>query len=92
MRIDAIQKYVSLIASFLGGSVDASTFEPLFLGMFKNEGVIFPPIVFNVLDRLFADVDSYCADPAIRGKEDLDENQLRDRCGTALLDLQRYCE
>ena len=60
MANDSISKYVSLITSFVRGQVDAKAFETSYLRLFKHEPAMLPEEVFDVLDRLFADVDAYC--------------------------------
>jgi len=86
---EAIARYTRMIKSFLTGSTDARTFEHDYLQAFKNESVTLPTDVFETLDRLFADVDAYCPDPALRGTDDLDEQQLRGKCREALTKLEK---
>ena len=96
MAIDPLQKYVSLIRSFVDGRIDAVSFESRYLEMFKNETVSFDDALFEVLDALFGDVDAFCSDPAMRGGDDLDERQLLAQCQTALAKLmalqQKSCD
>lgn len=83
----SIQKYANLIERFTRGSMDAAKFEAEYLRTFKNEAEQLPEPVFEVLDALFADVDAFCADPALRDASDLDEDGLRARCKEALREL-----
>ena len=89
MSTTAIGAYAKLIREFLGRTIDALTFEQLYLNMFKNEKSVLPPEVFETLDGLFADVDAFCPDAAIRGEDDLDEQQLRESCRKALKKLEQ---
>jgi hypothetical protein len=84
----SITKYSDLIRTFLNDEIDAQTFERSYLSLFKNEQSFLPPDAFRVLDGLFADVDAFCPDPELRGDEDLNEQQLRDRCAGALKRLR----
>ena len=88
MSTDVIFRYKTLIEKFLSGSIDANTFEYSYLDMFKKERVILPEPVFEILDRLFADVDAFCSDPALRTDSDLNEQQLREMCLNALHKLE----
>ena len=83
----AIHKYTSLIERFTSGTIDATRFESEYLRIFKNEVSQLPESVFEILDALFADVDAFCPDPALRDSSDLDENGLRARCQEALREL-----
>jgi hypothetical protein len=56
--------------------------------MFKNDTASRPEAEFLVLDRLFGDVDAFCSDPTIRGPDDLDEDELRNKCREAFIALQ----
>ena len=71
-----IESYASLLAGFIGGRMNAATFETNYLHKFKNESVQLPQPIFEELDRLFGDVDAYCPDPAIRPADGLDDEQL----------------
>ena len=90
MKETEITKYVNLIERFLTKEVDAVTFERCYLDMFKHQDCFLPTSVFQILDGLFGDVDAFCADPEIRGDADLNEEQLRDRCGRALKQLRSF--
>jgi hypothetical protein len=61
-----------------------------YLAKFKHEARILPDEVFGVLDRLFAEVDAFCADEALLAKLNreeagyyLDEPALRQRVSEA---------
>lgn len=68
--------YIRLIDAFLGGEIDALTFESTYLAKFKSEQCPISHQVFKILDRLFADVDAFCADASLRDENDLDEAGL----------------
>jgi hypothetical protein len=84
MTDQSVLPYVELIRRFVDGRISASTFESDYLRMFKNEKTFFAPHVFEVLDELFADVDAFCPDPALRSEGDLSEEQLRVKCAEVL--------
>jgi hypothetical protein len=75
----AIQEYLNLLEALLSGECSAPDFENAYLRMFKSDTTRRPQKVFDVLDGLFADVDAYVADPALREDDDLDEAGLRER-------------
>ena len=88
-----MDKYISIIKKFTDGDMKASDFERSYLEMFKSE-VELQGRLFDVLNELFSDVDSYCGDPEIANynKEDpfhnIDENELLNRTKSSLQKLQ----
>lgn len=85
--------YVRLIESFLNSQISPLTFEREYLNMFKNDATGWSGAEYDVLNDLFGDVDAFCADPKLRGPDDLDEDQLKQRARTALeklLALERH--
>jgi hypothetical protein len=75
--------YTTLIAAFVHGDISASEFEQRYLRMFKNETRVIPGELYIVLNELFTDVDAFCGNPMLRGRDDLDEAQLRERAKIA---------
>lgn len=73
----ALAPFVALIRDFLAGTIDADTFERGYLRASREDLHHRPRAVYLVLDTLFADVDAYCPDPALRGPDDLDAAGLR---------------
>ena len=83
-----LDPYIELLAAFLEqGTVDSSTFEKRYLELFKGDPTMFPDEEFLVLDKLFADVDAFEADPDLRGEDNLDEHRLRASAEEALRKL-----
>ncbi|WP_082973438.1 colicin immunity domain-containing protein [Mycobacterium sp. E2327] len=71
-------KYAPLIASFVDHQISAREFESRYLTLFKNDRDQVRSREFNILDRLFADVDEYTADPDLRRRVGgLDDQELR---------------
>ena len=85
----SLQSYTTLMSEFVDGKLTAATFESAYLQKFKNEGTMLPESVFSVLDRLFGDVDAYCADPSIRGSDGLGDEELLTATNTALAALAK---
>lgn len=83
-----LETYITLLTAFIADKIDVLNFEKKFLQLFKNETRTLSRTEFKILDRLFADVDAYCADPQLRDKEDLNEIELREKCKAALQRLQ----
>jgi len=83
--------YEALIEAFLAQRFSAGEFEKRFLKAFKNEPGGMDTKVFEVLDGLFSDVDSY-SPQCQEGKEgpfEISEAALRRQAAKALGDLQR---
>lgn len=76
MKHDELEDYFALMESFHSGRTTPGQFETKYLALFKAEQRLFPGEIFNVLNRLFSDVDAFVADPKIREQNDLDEQQL----------------
>lgn len=74
-----IQPYIELIENFTNNQINAQQFEKSFLELFKNDSTEFSEKEYEVLNNIFYDVEDFCADPTIRDKEDLDEQQLKIR-------------
>jgi Bacterial self-protective colicin-like immunity len=79
-----LSDYVQLIDSFVHGEISALEFERVYLQMFQEDPTMRPEAEYSILDRLFADVDTFCDDPDLRDIDDLDEKQLRACARTAL--------
>lgn len=82
--------FLALIRAFLAGAVDADGFERAYLDLSREDLHHRPRAVFLALDTLFADVDAYCADPALHGPDDLDAAGLRQAAARALEALAPY--
>jgi hypothetical protein len=81
------EKYMELIARFVAGQITVLDFERLYLEMFKAETQSLSTDDYEILDALFADVDAFCNEPELRGPNDLNEQQLREKCAGALAAL-----
>ncbi len=87
MRTVALSEYQDLMRAFANGRMGASDFETKYLRLFKEDDSMRPQHVFQILDRLFADVDAFSADPALRGEDGLDAPALRAQVAAALWEL-----
>lgn len=85
-----LSSYIHLIKSFLTGDLTALDFESKYLDTFKSDPTLRPQEVFLVLDKLFGDVDAFCAEPNLRDEDDLDEDQLRQYSVDALQKLKSF--
>jgi hypothetical protein len=81
-------EYVRLIESFVANEIDAQAFEALYLEKFKNDPTEWTEPEYEVLNDLFSDIDAFCANPQLRGSDDLDEDQLRNSSELALRRIQ----
>lgn len=92
--MNVLADYVQLIERFLNGEVLVDEFQKAYLDRFKNEGQLDEPL-FELLDELFGDVDSFTTDPQLLAENPsfyLDEAGLRRRILQAmhrLSDLKR---
>lgn len=59
-------RYKELISKFVDREISASEFESCYLTLFKSDRSKVGGEKFNILDRLFADVDAFEADPELR--------------------------
>ena len=83
-----LDEYIQLMGLFATGSIKATAFERQYFEIFKNDDNRKPERVFLVLDKLFADLDSFCCEPELRDADDIDEEELRRRCQLALAKLK----
>ena len=85
MKPHILSEYAELIKMFVNRNLSAKDFEQRYLRMFKEDSTIRPEREYEVLNRLFSDVDVFSADPALRSKDGLDEEQLRSSAESALV-------
>lgn len=85
--------YKSLCDQFLGGGLSAKEFQENYLEFFKSEKRNLDAPLYDILDNLFGDVDSYTTDPELLHlKPDfyLDEARLRERVRDAAIALSSW--
>ena len=85
-----VEKYRLLVEQFLRREMPVSKFQETYLESFKNEATRFEDRIFEVLDRLFGDVDAYTDDGELLSMSPgqyIDEVELRLCAGNALRDL-----
>jgi hypothetical protein len=82
--------YIHLIRRFTTNELKAVEFERLYLQMFKSQPRNLSESVYLILDALFSDVDAFCSDPSLCSDDDLNEDQLRERCVKCLNQLAGY--
>ena len=83
---EAIAGYVALIGDFVRGSTSAPEFEDRFQARYLADQREWSEETFQLLDRLFADVDFFVAEDDLREPEkgDLDADGLRAAARRAL--------
>lgn len=89
--VGALESYKELFERFLSGRMPVEDFQATYLGRFKSEGPL-EESLYQLLDRLFGDVDSYTADPKLLADNPnfyLDEAALRRRVREAALHLSK---
>jgi len=70
------EKYLRLIRAYTDGHKTSSEFMHEYLSEFKNEDIALSDPEFDILNSLFFAAEVYCDDPELRGKNDIDEQQL----------------
>ena len=70
-----ISQYILLIEDFLKNKITAKQFEQSYLHIFKSDETFRTGKEFEILDRIFSDVDSFCDDPSLITDLSLDVNQ-----------------
>ena len=88
MKPNRLEKYITLISSFVADKITATDFEREYLKLFKADETEWPEAEFAILDELFGEVDAFCADPQLRDENDLNEYELKERSKLALERLQ----
>lgn len=86
---DVISEYCSLLKQFLGGEVSVMEFQASYLKRFAEEDWL-DEALFQLLDELFGDVNSYTTDQELltsRPDFYLDEASLRGRVEDLLIRL-----
>lgn len=92
----AANDYKSLLEQFLNGGMTAEQFQLAYLDKFKSETRILDETLYELLDGLFVDVDSFVSDPELLAQLQaerpgfyLDERALRDRAAEAVRRLDQ---
>jgi type VI protein secretion system component VasK len=79
-----LESYRDLIRGFVIGDISADQFEMDYLAQFKDDPNQVVGEEFDILDELFADVDDYVSDPALRASTGgLSGEELRARAHDA---------
>lgn len=84
----SLLKYENLIEGFVNEDISVDEFEHLYLTMFKNEGDTISDASFEILNKLFSDIDVYCGDESLMSADDIDEDQLRACAQISLQELK----
>lgn len=87
-----MRAYLALIAAFVNERISADEFEPIYLVLFKNDPGGRPEPIYQVLDTLFGDVDSYDPNPTPDEPSWIGENELRRRARVALHRLREIVD
>lgn len=86
-----MENYITLLKDFVVGKISADEFEQQFLQLFKGDSKLLPGREFEILDKLFSDVDAYCSDSELieDPRFDIGEAELRASAQEALEELVR---
>lgn len=85
-----IDVYVSLIEQFISGVIKFCEFESRYLRLFKEDTCSFADAEYDILNRLFTDLDAYCPHPGLRGEDDISDGQLVASARSALRQLRAH--
>lgn len=91
MANTGLRPYLELLEAFLGAKMTTAEFERRYLELFKADDEIRPDPVFEILDRLFADIDAYSMEFG-EEKDSLTDAQLRARAAGAYRELHKYAD
>ena len=91
MKSSGVSLYLSLIADFVERKMSVTDFERAYITTFLDDHRIFTDDVYEILNRLFSDVDVFNPRPDAT-REELDESQLRERAKLALEALRLATE
>lgn len=89
---EVIRKYLALIEKFTNGDMTAPEFSTKYIDEFLDEEGGLPDETFKPLDYLFAEVDAYCEDPALRGEWEIDEDELLEAANETAVKLEQRKE
>ena len=81
--------YKALIEGFLNGVISVEDFEARYLRTFKDDSTIRDDNEYEILNRLFSDVDVFRSDANPSSCGELNEDGLRDAASSALAALSR---
>lgn len=90
MAAAELKPYIELIRSYLEGRLSAERLVLAYQDRFKNDPTRWPEAQYQLLDRLFADLDVYAHDPSRAGPDTITESQLRSRCALAVKKLESF--
>lgn len=79
---NSIIGYVDLLSDFKHGRIGVVDFQRAYINKFKAEKIELDESAFELLDRLFGDVDSYTEDVDLLNENPdfyLDEKKLREK-------------
>lgn len=74
---EKLREYRELLSRFLLNSMGPTAFQAEFLRRFREDPNLWTGEAYRTLEELFEEVDAYEADPAIRDKDMIDEDQLK---------------
>lgn len=81
---EMLSAYQPIMSRFLAGETTAQEFEREYLTAFQDDADQVTGDEFDVLDGVFADVDEYVADPALRNQVNgIGDDELKERVRVA---------
>jgi hypothetical protein len=93
-----IKPYIDLIEYYIKAKISANEFEQEYIDLYLNDSTAWPEELFQILNKLFSDVDSFCHDETLLEtlqKEKmpvLNEPALQQCAEEALLKLREYAK
>jgi len=87
---DVIDDYILLLNQFANGFISVEKFRKMYFYKFKNETGGMSDQLFQILEELFGDVDSFTTDPELLAGNStyyLNESTLREKVGCTLRHL-----
>ena len=91
MKID-VHVYQELMENFLQDRISVGGFEKEYLELFKTDSSLRGPPLYNILNRVFLDIDAYCPDAMLESVDGIGERELRERVKNSLNELHRILD
>jgi hypothetical protein len=86
----AVKPYGVLIELFVDQRITADEFETIFLPLYTSDPTSWNSETYDLLDRLFSEVDRYCDDPRLRNETGgIDSAELRERAAETAVRLRQ---
>jgi hypothetical protein len=74
------QDFIDLLVAFVDGTINSNEFERNYIKYFLKENSFESGQTYDILSKVFWDIEDYVEDDDLRDDDELDTESLRDRC------------